>query len=713
MADKGSARSARRGGHRLVVPLDAAGVEGFTPDQRLKVVFVGADDVVRAETVALGKDGRGSVTFALDRPLSGRVLVGPADASDDDLQGMQTLAADVGVRAWRQAAELTLAPIVISSYYWHWWPRWCRRFTIRGRVVCPDGNPVPYAQVCAYDVDRWWWWLSEQEVGCATTDASGSFEIAFTWCCGWRPWWWFARRFWRVDPHIAERISTALRDEAQLPPLPRPGPRPDLKVFDALLQRDGVPTASKGAFDAGRVEALRPKLLDRLPHVPDLEALRIWPWWPWRPWSDCTPDITFKVTQNCGSGDVVVLDESPSQARWNVPTTLSVTLVTDDNACCVHPRHPGCLDAGCIALTQICDDLLDTVGGNLGAPAAPAGYRDPGVVATHGDRPYAGTVAIKGVCADWVDYYEFEWSTDGTTWNAMPPAAAGGVTFVYVTDHAPWFIPVQLNFGLLDGRWVVESLGHWESVNGTGLNILGWVGDATTLINWRTDALFPDGTYYLRLRAWQLVGGSLVDPTYPEQCGTGAENRVVVRVDNRTVGAGSGHPTGPGHTCGGAGNVHLCTTEPDTDFVAVRVNGAQIGACSIVDSSEGGTLEIDFLADDPDGHLAYYTLNAYWGENEGHSLLTLPSATLSRLSAAQAGPTYYDARAGIRPENTPAASAPVWEGGTMRLTVTNLHEAFPEPCAYLLDLRAWKRTIVSCDDQFPHGNRSTFTFTVS
>lgn len=32
----------------------------------------------------------------------------------------------------------------------------------------------------------------------------------------------------------------------------------------------------------------------------------------------------------------------------------------------------------------------------------------------------------------------------------------------------------------------------------------------------------------------------------------------------------------------------------------------------------------------------------------------------------------------------------------MRLTVTNIRDAFPVPCCYLLDLRAYKRTIVGC-----------------
>jgi len=48
----------------------------------------------------------------------------------------------------------------------------------------------------------------------------------------------------------------------------------------------------------------------------------------------------------------------------------------------------------------------------------------------------------------------------------------------------------------------------------------------------------------------------------------------------------------------------------------------------------------------------------------------------------------------------------------MRLRIPNIREAFPVPCCYLLDLRAYKRTIDGCNDNWPHRNRSTMTFTV-
>lgn len=82
----------------------------------------------------------------------------------------------------------------------------------------------------------------------------------------------------------------------------------------------------------------------------------------------------------------------------------------------------------------MCSSLVNAIGGNPGAPAAPVEYLSPGVIAPHGDRPFAGVVPFSGLfgSAANVDYYRFEWATaPGGPWNPMPPAAAGGFTRVY------------------------------------------------------------------------------------------------------------------------------------------------------------------------------------------------------------------------------------------------------------------------------------------
>jgi hypothetical protein len=111
-------------------------------------------------------------------------------------------------------------------------------------------------------------------------------------------------------------------------------------------------------------------------------------------------------------------------------------------------------------------------------------------------------------------------------------------------------------------------------------------------------------------------------------------------------------------------------------------------------------LEIDFMAHDPDGHLTAYSLRATYAENLAVNLLNRPSSTLTPLTAAQVGPTYGEAL-------EQGATAPTWHGGTIRLTV-DLSEAFPEPCCYQLELRAWKRTVVGWQSGIIFGCRRNY-----
>ncbi|WP_137699683.1 carboxypeptidase-like regulatory domain-containing protein [Marimonas lutisalis] len=694
----------------LRVPIDASGVEDRSELKALKAVFVGKGGVLASTGVKLDRDGQGVAEFRMDRPHGGQVILGPPDADDDELPGLQTLHVDISPRLWAEKAELLLDPVIVHPWYWHWWLRWCRTFVIRGKLVCPDGNPVPGAEVCAFDVDRFWWWCSKQQVGCATTDANGNFTIKFRWCCGWWPWWWWRRRVWQVDPKVFRLIDDLVRDIPEIVPLPKPDPVPSTEVLDRLLADGGTIKRPPEPIAAPeRLSRIRPDLVRRLPAAPHLEALRIWPWVPWHPWTDCTPDIIFHSTQDCGQGEVVILDESCGDARWNIPTLLDVTLVATNEACCVQLPPTECEDEECIVLTHVCDDLVATIGGNLGAQATPEGYRNPSPPAPPAgsywhDRPYGGIVPIRGVCTDWFDYYAFEYSGDGgTTWAPLPPAATLHMSRTYFDfGGPPWFQSVPFNFAMVDGKWVCETLGHWESVNGPRT----WVGDRTVLLRWQTANLFSDGVYHLRLRAYREAGGALIDLGIPDRCTHLGDNDVAVAIDNRIVGPGSGHPTSPSHPVP-PGGVHLETTEPDTDFVSITLGGGTIGPCGNIDRdaiSPATPLVIEFMASDSSAHLARYSLRALWGENNAVNLLN--AGTLSMVGPGQPGPTYGAAIG-------QGAAAPKWEGGTMRLTITDGEKAFPEPCCYLLDLWAWKRTIVNCDEDYNYRNHSTMTLAVT
>ena len=109
-----------------------------------------------------------------------------------------------------------------------------------------------------------------------------------------------------------------------------------------------------------------------------------------------------------------------------------MTLVANDLACC-RPDVPPCQEGECLAITDLCTFDVDDVGGNPGAPAAPAGYGNPGLIAETGDAPFAGEVAIRGTidCLAGVDY-EVEWRPEGGgPWLLVPPAALG----TFVREH--------------------------------------------------------------------------------------------------------------------------------------------------------------------------------------------------------------------------------------------------------------------------------------
>ena len=88
----------------------------------------------------------------------------------------------------------------------------------------------------------------------------------------------------------------------------------------------------------------------------------------------------------------MIYSENVFQTRWNIPTNLNVTLVANEEACCI-PTPPPPPEGDCVLITSLCGDPgvpVSTIGGNLGAPAAPVGYAEPG----GRDRPFAEVVTF-------------------------------------------------------------------------------------------------------------------------------------------------------------------------------------------------------------------------------------------------------------------------------------------------------------------------------
>jgi len=687
---------------KLTIPLDASGIEGFKADQSVKVLVRSGKETF-SQTVEFSREGNAAATFSLPRiPPSLQVLVGPGNASDEELKGLQTLSVTL-TRAQLKAQQIL--PIRISPYYWFWWYHWCREYVIRGRVICGDHSPVPGATVCAYDVDWWFWFWNRQQVACATTDINGTFEMRFRWCCGWWPWWWWRERIWEFNPLLAERVRAVLNLNPDVQLAGTAGNQPSLSLFNSLLAPQGVSTGGiLRPADVGRLDGVRDRLLPQLPASRELAELRIWPWWPWYPWWDCAPDIIFRVTQDCLDRGTVIFDENVWNTRWNISDPLSVTLVANEKACC-RSIHHDCHDEECIVITQVCDFGINEIGGNTGAAVSPEGYARPGEVhagdlSADGDRPFAGVIPVVKETCDFsgVDYYEIECFNTGTgVWEALPAGAA--VNFVRRwMDTAPCCPTgdVSFNFTNISGHNVVESKEHFEATGGLG----GWNSTRFWLIN---EALvvpidstkFADGTYKFRVVGWRIAGANLVDPTPLKLCGTdgNAPEVLVLTIDNQ-----SPDPLHPAnHNCGGG--VHICTQEPDNFISSVKINGVEIGPCGNAGEAVGWA-EIDFQATDVDGHLGSYTLHATWGLNNSRNLLDpqyggvvtpiVPGtptgwSAMPALNSSNAG--YYGVALGQ------GASAPDWKGGLYRLTIPSAN-AFPEPCCYQLQLYTYKRTVV-------------------
>jgi hypothetical protein len=705
----------------VIVPIDASQVPDQDRRQQRVKVAVQTRAGVRSQVVSV-EGGKSEVKLEVEPGQAATIALGPDNVSDADLFYKQTLTVNIPAKQLGDRA-FTLPPIVITPWWWRIWYRWCQTFTITGQVKDASGNPVPGAQVRAFDVNFFWWWSSVSQVGpAAITDANGNFTITFVHCCGWWPWWWWRLRQWRLDPDLINKIQPVLKVN---PALRFAQPSPDLSIRFSELNpqplpprsRLATPVAAAAKLDPSTLPQLQEKLLSVLPAVPELERLRIWPWYPWYPWFNCDVNVIFQVTQNCGGGQTnVIVDENIFQTRWDIPTNLNVTLVANQNACSIPPGDPQ-PEGDCFVFTSVCGEgpgiPVTDIGGNAGLPSTVLdGFADPGGL----DQPFAEGVTLFGLfgTSAQADYYQIQYTPHGAnSWAPVPDAALRDMTRGYFdsTQLFPnqWFypsFPVQ-HFNTVSGPVsVYESRQHYETSNpppnwGSALSGRAWFLNADIVASLATNGNFSDGAYDFRVVGYTLLGNGDLQVSnggnpLPGCGGANQNNNVVLYFDNRVLGA----PI--------PGSVHVNTTEPDCGISSVTIGGNPVLPCGSQPLGPNEALDIAFSVSDPDGHLDYYTLNVYWGQGNVVDLLGLVDGVTNTLTTSfghQVGPNYADAVA-------QGATRPVWNGGPMALHIANAAQVFPETCCYLIELTVYKRNIVSCGSPLYY-NQMTYSFTVT
>ena len=335
------------------------------------------------------------------------LLIGP-NVGDQELQSLETLRHEVDLRTTAQpsAAEggaIDIGRLQVSAALYARWLIICRTYTIYGRVVCRQWQYDPVTGRGAFAMPRCQAPASKSTtsiafcggagglITSAVTDITGNFTITFRWCCLlWRPW---LARNWSVDPDIFRRIQGLLAEAGiQVPPTP---PAPDPLFLQQLAANATLsPSAARGMTAPGIIDmpASAEALRSVLPQSADLARLRVWPWFDW---DDCDPDIVFRVTQVCGDQTRIIYSESNANVRVNIPTTLNVTLLANNQACCLpscrDPECPECLDVTWVGCTPWPQISTTPVGG-----APPPDLRGYAYASSMLDRPFYDTMQIRG-----------------------------------------------------------------------------------------------------------------------------------------------------------------------------------------------------------------------------------------------------------------------------------------------------------------------------
>jgi hypothetical protein len=747
------------------------GAELSKENKPFKVAAVRNGEVLATTEVNLkGVDDYSAVPVSLEYASEGELSAGAYLLVGPNLPEEEFLAVE-SRRLWLPpkrfidgVADLRKEKLIIPKLLYRRWLWLCRTFIINGKVVKRvDGcdEAVPGATVEAFDVDCWWCWWRRDLIGTTVTGPDGSFEMKVRWCCLLpfpfiKPPILKPRPPWIIDPDLLRRLTEAIKPHiGPIPPeaLKTPAAFDQYveKVMDELLQPD-TSMATAGLRMIQSQHSAKPLAAPSLPlppPKPDIARLKqsslsksvkrlvdelrpllppipCWPFWP----RDCTPDIVFKVTQECEGEVRVIYDENPFQTRWNIPSTLSVTLFADEEACSISTCEEPPIGESCLKFTKVnCVDVSN-IGESSGPPDL-RGYAYPG----SGDSPFTGVVRMRGLhgAGSLIDYIRPEYAYNGGSFGPFPKENLRAFNRRYWAPPpgSPPGTPSRWNSVLfkpheVDGEIVYKTLKLAEDENPLPASwSWGYLwSDLDTQFYWSSNNLDGDGLYTIQLRGyrWDAATSSLTDEGVLQTCEIvlTQDEQALVRIDNRLADDPT-YPESPNRPCG-AGTIHLCSFEPDCDFVRVDLinssGTSQVDPCDIIQLDSTDELVIHFQASDKDGHLAGYHMHAHWGENRVFDVIT--KGALEADSDTLVGPRYANTFVPSVPLNDrsalpvahPDRERPMWHGGSFKVTLRG--SDFEESCAYTIKLRVWKRSISHCADPYHvHVNWCSYSFTIN
>jgi hypothetical protein len=100
--------------YKFEIPLDATGIKDFNPEQPVKVAVQNRKGIVSSQIATFDARGRGVAIFKFPaNPGALRIVVGPGDASEEELVGLQTINFELTARQWAAGRELRIPPIPI------------------------------------------------------------------------------------------------------------------------------------------------------------------------------------------------------------------------------------------------------------------------------------------------------------------------------------------------------------------------------------------------------------------------------------------------------------------------------------------------------------------------------------------------------------------------------------------------------------------------